>query len=251
MRSKGRAGIVDTYILRARVVPAFIGAAPGLALLATAIVLQPFSLPQAIASVAILVLFLVFADLARRFGKATEKGLFPTTKGQPFPTVLRHSDGVLDSVTKSRFLVFLASALGETAPSQDDERKDPASADAFYLRCGQWLRERTRDKHKFNLVFEENVVYGFRRNLYGLKPVGLVLNLLVVLVCIALLASSGWSNPQAVAVLVIAAVHGAYFLVVVTRASVLQASDQYGRQLVLACETLMRETSGKKSKGGA
>ena len=216
-------------------------------MLGSVITWRPFSLPQAIASVAFLVLFLVFADIARRFGKAKERTLFPTTNGQPFPTVLRHSDHIIDGVSKARFIRFLSDKLGEPAPTEEQETREPATADTFYGRCGQWLRERTRDTEKFRLIFEENVIYGFRRNLYGLKRIGLGLNLLVLLAAAAVL-HKGWTDIYALSpVLVIAIAHAFYFLLAVSKASVLQASDQYGRQLVLACETLMKEKASKKN----
>ena len=177
MMSNGRSSLLDPYIIRARVVPAFIGIAPALALAAFSITWQDFSLPQLIATGSVTVLFLVFADLARRFGKRAEAKLFLTNKGRPFPTVLRHSDNVVDPVTKAKYAAFLAGKLGEAVPTPSEEQVDPAGADAFYARCGDWLRERTRDQEKFRLIFEENIVYGFRRNLYGLKPFGVVVNL--------------------------------------------------------------------------
>jgi hypothetical protein len=35
--------------------------------------------------------------------------------------------------------------------------------------------KRTRDKSKFDLLFEENCQYGFARNLWAMKPVGITI----------------------------------------------------------------------------
>ncbi|WP_454014290.1 hypothetical protein [Aquamicrobium terrae] len=139
---------------------------------------------------------------------------------------------------------YLAKQLREAPPSAEEEERDPAAADAFYDRCGVWLREHTRDKAKFRILFEENMTYGFRRNLYGLRWLGLALNALVVAVCVYLLCPFGtWisetTRTEIFAVLTIAAIHALYFLFFVTRRSVEEASEQYARQLALSCEGLM------------
>ncbi len=195
--------------------------------------------------VAIAVLFGAASDLARRMGKRFERKMFASTGGKPIMTLLRHSDGTLETRTKDRYRNFLAEQLKEPPPTAEDETRDPAAANGFYDRCGNWLRERTRrDTGKYKVLFEENVTYGFRRNLYGLRWPGLILNALVVAICTYLLSPYGnWisetTRTEIFAVLTIAALHAVYFLFFVTRKSVEEASDQYARQLVLSCEGVM------------
>ena len=50
------------------------------------------------------------------------------------------------------------------APTAAQEEADPAAADSFYTRAGTWPRENTRDQKKFDILFNENVTYGYRRN---------------------------------------------------------------------------------------
>lgn len=47
-----------------------------------------------------------------------------------------------------------------------------------------WLRAKTRDKSLYSLVFEENINYGFIKNMRRIKPIGLVLNIIAVLLII-------------------------------------------------------------------
>lgn len=231
----------DSYSRRARLFPAVIGAAPALALASIAIPWNQLGAPQVIVGLGIAVLLFSFADIARRFGLRAERAMFAGTGGRPFPTVLRHRDRTIDRVSKVKYLALLAGKLGEHAPTQADEELNPAAADNFYSRCGNWLRERTRDKAAFRILFEENVTYGFRRNLYGLRPFGLFINLAVVLACFwfLLMANDGHTIWTLVGVLVFAVLHALYLLFAATKKSVLDASNQYGRQLVLACESLM------------
>ncbi|MDL5047290.1 hypothetical protein QQ054_14825 [Oscillatoria amoena NRMC-F 0135] len=63
-------------------------------------------------------------------------------------------------------------------------------ADDIYASCADWLRERTRDREKFPLVFKELTNYGYCRNLLGLKPIGLTLALLGI--SFGVLRFAGW-----------------------------------------------------------
>jgi len=160
-------------------------------------------------------------------------------------TTLRHRDAVIDPVLKARYLFWLGRQLTEDPPTEQDELNDKVSADRFYSRCTVVLRDRTRDTERFKLVFEENVTYGFRRNLLGLKHPTLVLDCLIGLICIyvfwrGLDMTGNATKPAAVLMAFgVTCLHSLYFAFVVTKASVLEAADQYGRQLVLSIETLM------------
>lgn len=235
--------LLDGYVIRARLFPAMLAIAPSIVflLILVATSRNDLGLPEIMTSVTVGVLFFAFADLARRFGKRAEREMFPSTKGHPFPVVLRHSDNALDTRSKARYHAFLARAVGENAPTALEESEAPDVADSFYVLCGNYLREQTRDHSTFSVLFAENVSYGFRRNLYGLKWAGLLLNLATVGVSLWLIHRSGATAvSQYGVVLVVAAIHAVYFLFGVTRKSVLDASNQYGRQLVLSCETLMK-----------
>jgi hypothetical protein len=149
---------LDAYTLRARVYPALIGMTPVIALAAVVVPWHHLGWWYGGVAVGVGVLFCAFADLARRLGKNVERSLFEETNGRPAMTLLRHRDTEFDAKTKDRYRNMLAERLGEPAPTQGDEEKD-----------GNWLRERTRDLVKFKILKEENMTYGFRRNLYGLK----------------------------------------------------------------------------------
>lgn len=65
----------DKYTLYARLFPAIIAAAPAIALAWTVIAGKEVRLVQAIADAALTVLLMVFADVARRRGKAIKPDL--------------------------------------------------------------------------------------------------------------------------------------------------------------------------------
>lgn len=239
-------GFLDAYSIRARLLPAIWAIAPALALATVAVTWTTFSLPQAITTLSVGVIFVGFSDIARRFGKKAEREIFNSTGGRPTITLLRRGDQRFSEATKDRYRSFLAKQLGEPAPTAEEEINSSPAVEGFYERCGNWLRERTRDTAKFKILFEENKVYGFRRNLYGAKWPALTLNAIVVVTCLLSLSRkmdvpNDPSLLQVFTVLMISAIHAGFFFFFVSKRAVLEASDQYGRQLILSCETLMAE----------
>jgi hypothetical protein len=69
-----------------------------------------------------------------------------------------------------RYHVRLSSMLSEIIlPSAEQEKANPTDADAAYTSCGDYFLSKTRDKERFQLLFQENVNYGFRRNLCRIR----------------------------------------------------------------------------------
>jgi hypothetical protein len=233
----------DKYTLYARLFPAIIAAAPAIALAWAVIANREVRLVQAIAGTALTVLLMVFADVARRRGKALEPRLIKQMGGLPSITMLRHADTNFDAVTKARMHAFLAARLGEAAPTPDQELAAPEAADGFYTRAGNWLRENTRNQKKFEILFNENVIYGYRRNLFALKWPALLLNVLIVVGSAAYLWMQSGSLDL-VPVFVIAFLHAGYLAIFSTRAGVEEAARTYARQLLLSTES---PTLGKKT----
>lgn len=237
---------LDTYSLKARLFPAILAVAPVVILcLLCASWVDP-GLPEAVGGVAVMVLFFAAANLARRFGRAKEREIFADTGGRPRNPELTHADTTFPASQKGRYRDYLAAELGLAAPTADDERDRPGEAQAFYDQAYGWLRENTRDTEAFKLLFNENISYGYYRNLLGLKPIGILLNLSSIGVAAAIVHYqpdfASLSNGKLVALGGLAAIHLGYFVFGVTRKAVLDASAVYARQLLLSTETLMKRT---------
>lgn len=230
----------DAYTLRARVFPALIAGLPTLVLLFMLVPWNRLELSQLIASTMAVVLLFAFADVARRAGRRIEAKL-----GTRSTLELWHSDNsVIDRISKDRYKAFIAEQLKVKAPTAQDEASDLASANEFYQSAGNWLRDKTRDTKKFKLLFEELLTYGFRRNLLGLKPIALVMNLLVLIACgLALFfrwryEAISYLDEKLLLTVAAAVMHSAFMILAVSKASVKEASNVYGRQLILSCEAL-------------
>jgi hypothetical protein len=117
----------------------------------------------------------------------------------------------------------------------------------------RWLLNHTRpdDSKKFDLLFKENVSYGFRRNALGLKPLGLIISigsLLWALVAADVLfdsthkyidiAALSRMPAPALSCLTLSAVMIGVWLSFFTRTSLRTAAFTYAEMLLRACETL-------------
>lgn len=110
-------------------------------------------------------------QLARGLGGRLEARLWEEWGGRPSVVFLRHRSP--DSGSKQKLdLHARIRSLNPTLqlPSPNEERGDPGEADHCYERVSAWLRGSTRDAKRFPLLFEDNLAYGFRRNLLALRP---------------------------------------------------------------------------------
>jgi hypothetical protein len=195
--------------------------------------------------------YVLLAQLARDNGKRKEKQLVNSWGGMPTTRQLRHRDSAFDWVTLARYHSYLASKVGISSPTKPEEEADPKSADDVYESYIHYLREATRDKTKFPLVFSENVNYGFRRNLWGMKPAAILLALGGVSAGVARITFSLLMNEPvsasaalATALCILSLV---WWCLRVTSGWVRLAADAYADRLLGAC-TLLASAEEKKEK---
>lgn len=122
----------------------------------------------------IMSLSILFASLAANSGLRTQKRLWQEWDGPPTTRYLRHRNCEYQQKTKSRLHEHMSS-LGFTVPSPEVETTDPDSADDEYEAYVKELRSRTRDPRRFPLVRSYLKQYGFSRNLYAIRRVGVAI----------------------------------------------------------------------------
>jgi hypothetical protein len=138
-------------------------------------------------------------------------------------------------------------------PTESEEQASPTEADIVYRACSTFLRARTREESKFGLLFAENIEYGFRRNIRGLKPLGLpvaVIGLTLSTWKVAI-SAHGINDFPASAMVVTLLCLGlvAFWLFVVNDRYVTVAADTYAMQLLEACELLAAKPTSPRAKG--
>ena len=117
----------------------------------------------------------LIAQVARDAGKRKETDLYARWGGKPTTRLLRHNDSD-NPVLLQRRHDKLRRLLPDTRiPTAEEEVADPVRADQSYDACIHFLRNSTRSRERFPLVFQANCDYGFRRNLWGMKPLGATL----------------------------------------------------------------------------
>lgn len=164
---------LDEYSLRARVYPGLIAASPILVFVLLSLPRTPL---VAIAPVAgyIGTTFLL-ANIVRDIGKRLEQGLIVEWDGLPTTRALRHREA-RNTVLLERRRRALEQLLGGQLPTKRQESANPVEADESYIAATRLLITHVRDRREdFPLVYEENIAYGYARNLLGLKPIALFL----------------------------------------------------------------------------
>ena len=243
--------LLDRYDRKVRLRPSLLC---GLPLLASFILLMP-EVRAIWASIGVVVVYsgasMLLIQIGRDLGKALEERLYESWGGKPSVAMLRHIDCRLPKPTKDRYRGFLSRAVPALVlATPQEEEEDPAQADARYDSANRWLLEHTRDHGRFDLLFNENMNYGFRRNLLALKPIALGMDA-IALVLVVGTAITSWTGDFNCTILalsqewwasvVITAVHTLLFVAYIREGWVRLAAETYAQQLLASCDSLQGE----------
>ena len=236
---------LDRYERSARLYPALLSVAP---VSATMFVWAPQAsvlVGGGISATVTGALSLLLMRYGRSRGRAVQQHLIARNGGLESTIALRHRDRMIATASKERYHRFLR-AEGVKIPSAASEAADPVKADDCYRSAADWLRSRTKDPQKFALLQADNRDYGFRRNLLGLKPLGLSLAILAFIAN----AGLGFCFMADRSRFVAAAILGAGLLVaimvwilIVTTEFVADASRSYTEQLLACCDALAEKSA--------
>ena len=230
-------GLFDEYSLKARVNPALLVLLPVFVVVA---VWYPDLYEFGKVIVGLLVgcgAVAILAHFAREAGKRIEKNLWTKWGGAPATMALHYRDGLIDAQVTERFHRFLETRISDwQAPTPIVEDEDPENSFKVYDSAIKWLIERTRDKERFPLVFAENVNYGFRRNVLGLKVWGILISLASLGVSIWFVYKS--LTPLGIASTVLSVLFCLWWLAVVSEGWVHKAAREYASKLLSSCDLL-------------
>lgn len=207
----------DRYEAYARLAPAYLVIASAAPLL----VLANFSIGARLIPLLFSFVFApILAGWVRRKGKQIETAVW--AGGLPAEAILRATPHYRQRV----------GALLEIAP-------DDLGGVAISREAVARLREMTRDRARFPVVFSENSTYGFERNLLGMRPLGIVVTTLALFLALGALIAGRFglvevTLQQAVLVLVLQVLVGACWLAWPSKERVIQAANQYAHALLKA-----------------
>jgi hypothetical protein len=243
--------ITDSYERKARLYPALLVVIPVVVTGIAVVAKKLSSLESVGAAIVGCGGAFLLSQLARDAGKKGEKALFAKWGGLPSVAIFRHSDSRLDSITKARYHKKLSALVrGAKAPSVEEERADPAAADQVYTAWSTYLRVNARDTKKYFLLFQENVNYGYRRNVWGLRPIGIIATTLCCTIAAAwsydLYRGTGKIRGEIIATLALALFFLLLWIFRFSSAWVRIPADAYAERLAETVETFGGKASAAK-----
>ena len=127
--------------------------------------------------------------------KKQQDQLWTRWGGPPATRRLRHRQTPDDEPNDPELREQVETWYGHPLPTQEEETANPEEADKRYDQAVNALIQATYDTARFPLVYAENINYGFRRNLWGLKPIGLPLAIGTCIVSWLMLIATIWGRP--------------------------------------------------------
>lgn len=228
--------IYDPYTLRVRISVGIIVMAP--------LILSIYLLIPGTRDISFTVILIIIAfgmcnfmiSLSRHLGRKALKKCF--TGLLPAQQMLLPSDNSLDSITKKRYHRFLSSKVKNLTFTKDAE-----TLNASCLSAVNWLIAQTRDSNKFPLIKEETINFGFVKNLYGLKTIGIVISLFITVIeGAALFVKNKFGldmieYPNLIASLIISLSFFLLWVCAINKELVIDSGKKYARALLSACDS--------------
>lgn len=180
------------------------------------------------------------AQLGRHRGRVAEHKMKRDVWRNHTARLLTHSDGTIVAETKARYHAY-SRAHDKVLSNSIEERLEPEIAFRRVRSAVDWLLEHTRTGAGASILLNENVAYGFQRNVYGLKPFGVELSVTslvtnVLLFALTVPAADRFWLGVALCGLLTVIVFNWSFLA--TKAAVAQASLAYAQRLLANSEPL-------------
>ena len=152
--------------------------------------------------------------------------------------LLRHRDRTIAAGSKALLhQKLMALKIVDRLPTPAEEAADPDGADETYQTCGDWLRRKALElkaKAPFDVVHSENIAYGFRRNLLGIRPYGLSVLAFALDTTVAAFLFNRHPYIELSGVVLV----GAYLVLGVTPEAVKRAAFDYSQRLLDAAQSL-------------
>lgn len=170
---------MDKYSLNARVYPLIIVFLP-IVIIGITYSFEYEKIQQTLSALGITAALTYFlSNIGRDQGKKKENALWKSWGGAPTSQLFSFSNNILDTLTKERYHSRMEEIL-EIKDNLDYKNAAPHELDDTYRSWTKILISKTRNTKIFPLLFKELVSYGFRRNLWGLKPIGIAITIICV-----------------------------------------------------------------------
>lgn len=232
---------LDRYTLNARLAPMLITLMPvGLAVLSL-FPAKSSNLALVVGVVTYCGMLVLLSNMGRDLGRNMQIKLFKKWGGSPTSKML---DPNVSQMPKTQLSAIHASLKKLTNVSLP-ENAGPQEKEDVFETWTTYLRTNTRgqDNGQFRLILSENISFGFRRNLYGLRWIGFALAIVALGIVIGdhtIITRGGepWHidmlalRPVAKAAILVTVWTALVFLFVVRESWVKTAAEAYAKQLL-------------------
>lgn len=176
-------------------------------------------------------------------GNDLQDKYFEKWGGAPTTLLLMPSNSELDIYTKQRYFKWInARCSNLKLPEVINEMVDSEALYEKIRSAGNFMREYTRDKKVYSQVYNDNVSYGFARNISSIRNAGLILAAFSLLINGAFIyfktfAEAVYSlNTMGIVAGFVSLVSAFVFGVVINEGFVKRRAFRYAKTLFEACE---------------
>lgn len=176
-------------------------------------------------------------------GNDLQDKYFEKWGGAPTTLLLLPNNGELDAYTKQRYFTWLNERCSNlNLPEEIDGMADSETLYEKIRSAVNFMREYTRDKKTYPQVYNDNVSYGFARNIVSIKYAGLLVALVSVLAnCLFIYFSyvsveSASSNAMGMVAILSSILSGVVFGLVLSERFVKRRGFRYARTLFEVCD---------------
>lgn len=229
--------LFDRYNLRARLSPSLILLSPVL----INIYLLIGSVRELATTIIVVVISLALSNLLILFSRYKgDKKIKNIISNEVMATrLLMPDDDNIDEITKKRYYKYFNENISDL--ELNIEINDRTILMKKCKTAIKWLKEKTRDKEKYALVFEENINIGFCKNIYGLKTLGIIstIGIIVIIIFYYLYFKKINIMELPVEAILSISIDFAYLIIwtsVVTKKLVIYIYKKYAKALLGACD---------------
>ena len=228
---------MDRYQMRARVQPATLTAMPLALTFAVVLGLQRDLLSGLFGFLGAAGVMYFIAHLVRDRGRSLERSLWQSWGGAPTTQLLRGSSDRSSQAVIQRRWAVMSKLVPES--SGDTDRPNEGDIETYVA----VLRERTRSAENFPLVAAESAAYGFRRNMLGLRPIGIGSSVVALITAASVLvqhavAGDGHQNTVLAVTALLDALFLSAWLFIINGGWVKEQAFNYAEALLGAAENL-------------
>jgi hypothetical protein len=230
---------MDQYDRHARLKPALVAFLP---ISLTVLALAPEAIAGWSGALALIIQAggsYLLAQIIGDIGKKKESALYARFGGRPSDRLLSHKTAPNKTILAMRHAKLQVLMGKVRIPTASAEDKNPTAAADVYAGCVDFLRGKCRGDQS---VFRENMNFGFRRNLWGIKKAGIMASLVgVIVICSELYGLASAHEPINPALWFIAGLDVlmlAIWIFVVTPAWVIRAGHLYADRLMEALDAM-------------